>query len=73
VVDVSAAIIPDNLLDVTQQIGATDQGAQTRRGPTSVSEMEVSLADMYNGHSIDVCARHSLSCSRAHRIASVHG
>ncbi|KAI0767904.1 DnaJ-domain-containing protein [Irpex lacteus] len=37
-------------------------GQQVRRGPTSVSEMEVSLADMYTGGSIEFMVQKRILC-----------
>ncbi|KIP08208.1 hypothetical protein PHLGIDRAFT_127140 [Phlebiopsis gigantea 11061_1 CR5-6] len=52
-----------NPFDMFQNFfGGGHPGQQTRRGPTSVSEMEVSLADMYTGSSIDFMVKKKILC-----------
>ncbi|EKM58382.1 uncharacterized protein PHACADRAFT_252656 [Phanerochaete carnosa HHB-10118-sp] len=45
-----------------QFFGGGHQGQQTRRGPSSLSEMEISLADMYTGNSIDFMVKKKILC-----------
>ncbi|KAG5350883.1 hypothetical protein C0989_008917 [Termitomyces sp. Mn162] len=42
--------------------GVTDQQQQTRRGPSSVSEFEVPLEDVYTGASIEFRAKKRILC-----------
>jgi DnaJ-related protein SCJ1 len=50
-------LLPPHLTYLLHAVQAQDQ---VRRGPTSVSEFEVSLADVYKGASIDVRPFHLL-------------
>ncbi|KAH8100878.1 DnaJ-domain-containing protein [Cristinia sonorae] len=42
--------------------GGHPGGAQTRKGPTSLLEMEINLADMYTGASIDFSVKKRILC-----------
>ncbi|KAH9849717.1 DnaJ-domain-containing protein [Lenzites betulinus] len=52
-----------NPFDMFQNFfGGGHPGHQTRRGPTSVSEFEVALADVYSGASIDFMVKKRILC-----------
>ncbi|KAL6302371.1 DnaJ-domain-containing protein [Sparassis latifolia] len=52
-----------NPFDIFQTFfGGGSAGQQVRRGPTSLSEMEVNLADIYNGASIDFMIKKRILC-----------
>ncbi|KII89961.1 hypothetical protein PLICRDRAFT_40143 [Plicaturopsis crispa FD-325 SS-3] len=51
-----------NPFDMFSNIFGGHQGHQVRRGPTSVTEFEVDLADIYKGHSIDFMIRKRILC-----------
>ncbi|KAI0649090.1 DnaJ-domain-containing protein [Trametes meyenii] len=51
-----------NPFDMFQSFFGGHAAHQTRRGPTSVSEFEVSLADIYTGASIDFMVKKRILC-----------
>ncbi|OBZ72294.1 DnaJ-related protein spj1 [Grifola frondosa] len=52
-----------NPFDMFQSFfGGGHSGQQVRRGPTSISEMELSLADIYTGASIDFMIKKRILC-----------